>query len=249
MTRSAGQKAQDDVTALLRARNPLLWIVTREEARVETAIIEAAGAAGYSTRLWDCATGVSDASGAAVDVGQTDPAEVVRTIRDAKARQVWILRDLPPWLRDAGVTRAVRSLVKALPSAPKPEARTVVILTPSAEVPPELAGHAIVIDWPMPDRAEVAEILDGMVESLPPEIERPTNGVRDAAIDAAVGLTAEEVQSCISKALVTSRRVDPAAIGREKRRVVNASKVLEWYEPDPRGLDAVGGGWTSSRRG
>ena len=38
MTR--GQVIATDVAALLRARNPLLWVVTREEARVERHLIE-----------------------------------------------------------------------------------------------------------------------------------------------------------------------------------------------------------------
>ena len=39
-----GQEVAADVAALLRARNPLIWIVTREEARVERLLIEAAAA-------------------------------------------------------------------------------------------------------------------------------------------------------------------------------------------------------------
>jgi hypothetical protein len=52
-TRSQGIAA--DIAALLRARNPLLWIVTREEARAETYLVEAAASAGYIPRTWDVA--------------------------------------------------------------------------------------------------------------------------------------------------------------------------------------------------
>ena len=52
---SKGQQVAADVSALLRARNPLLWIVTREEARVEGFIFEAAAAAGYPAHFWDVA--------------------------------------------------------------------------------------------------------------------------------------------------------------------------------------------------
>ena len=46
---SRGQKVGADVSALLRARNPLIWIVTKEEARVEGFIAEAAKSANYVT--------------------------------------------------------------------------------------------------------------------------------------------------------------------------------------------------------
>jgi SpoVK/Ycf46/Vps4 family AAA+-type ATPase len=64
---------------------------------------------------------------------------------------------------------------------------------------------------------------------------------RDAAIEAAVGLSAEAAATCYSKSLVQHRCIDPAAVSAEKRRIVNQSAGVEWFEPDPRGLDAVGG--------
>lgn len=128
-----------------------------------------------------------------------------------------------------------------------------IILSPTGEVPPELAGHATVIDWPLPDRAEIAEILKGVVEALPAGITIPDDATRDAAIDAAVGLTSEEASSCYAKSIVTVKKIDPAVVSAEKRRVIARERVLEWYEPDPRGLDAVGGleelkSWLRRRR-
>jgi len=52
-------KVNKDITALFKARNAILWIVTREELRVERAVTEAAGAAGFPVRLWDCADGIT----------------------------------------------------------------------------------------------------------------------------------------------------------------------------------------------
>lgn len=45
------ERVNADITSLLRARNTLLWIVTPEEVRVERAVIEAAAAARYTTRI------------------------------------------------------------------------------------------------------------------------------------------------------------------------------------------------------
>lgn len=254
---SAGSKAAADVAALLRARNPLIWIVTREEARVERLLLEAASAAKYEPRFWDCATGASDYEGKPQEGGTQlgDPAAVLNRIRDTSKRQVWVLRDMPPWLRDPTVARSLRSLARSLPQSERDNARAIVMLTPSGEIPPELAGHAIVIEWPLPDRAEIAAILDSAIEALPEDMRAAAapNGTRDAAIDAAVGLTAEEAQSCYAKSLVQSRKIDPATVAGEKKRVIAREKVLEWFDPIPGGLDAVGGldalkGWLAARR-
>ena len=53
------QEISADIAALLRARNPLLWIVTREEGRVERYLLEVATATGYVPRTWDVAQGIA----------------------------------------------------------------------------------------------------------------------------------------------------------------------------------------------
>ena len=255
MTATKGSKAAADVAALLRARNPLIWIVTKEEARTERLLMESAQAAQYDPRFWDCANGITDYSGKQLDANATDPAAVLGIIRDSEKRQVWILRDLPPWLRDPTVNRSLRSLARQLTLSPRDQARAVILVTPSNEIPPELAGHAVIVEWPLPDRAEIAEILDAAINALPEEMKAGAapNGTRDAAIDAAVGLTAEEAQACYAKSLVSTRTIDPATVAAEKKRVIAREKVLEWIDPLPGGLDAVGGldglkSWLTVRR-
>src|SRR5215831_751909 len=96
------QQIAADAAALLRARNPLLWVITREEARVERCLIESAKAAGYLPRTWDVAQGVSDIAGSPQPFGGVDPGDALNAIRDRTARAtergVWIMRDLPVWL-------------------------------------------------------------------------------------------------------------------------------------------------------
>lgn len=254
---SSGSRAAADVAALLRARNPLLWIVTREEERAERLLMEAAQAAQLEPRFWDCSSGITDYKGQPREQGSqaVDPSAALGAIRAARSRQLWIMRDLPGWLRDISVLRSLRSLARALPLAPRDQARAIVIVTPSNEIPPELAGHAIVIEWPLPDRSEIAAILDAAIEALPDEVRATAapNGARDAAIDAAVGLTEEEAKACYAKSLVSTRRIDPVAVASEKKRVIAREKVLEWFDPLPGGLDAVGGlealkAWLNGRR-
>lgn len=249
ITRS--QAIAADIDALLRARNPLLWIVTREEARVERYLIEAAAAAGYMPRTWDVAQGVASLDGTLQSIGSPDPSATLDAIRDrAKSttaeRGVWIMRDLPAWLAGpAGVTtlRQLRNLARLLPGVPRENAQAIIVLSPSSDVPPELAGHATVIEWPLPDRAEVASVLDAALEALPDDMKKTAapNGTRDAAIDAAVGLSGEEAAACFARSLVQLRKIDPATIAKEKRRVIARERVLEWYDPIPGGLDSVGG--------
>jgi MoxR-like ATPase len=251
-----------DITALLRARNPLLWVVSREEARVEGYLFEAAAAAGYTCRTWDVAAGVCDMGGKPVNMGSRDPGEMLNEIgeraRSGRERCLWIMRDLPPWLAGSiGMTtvRQLRNLTRMLPMIGRDSAQAVVVLSPDGNVPPELSNHATVLEWTLPDRAEIGRILDAAINSLPEEIKAAAapNGTRDAAIDAAVGLSGEEAAACYARSLVQLRRIDPTTVAQEKKRVVARERVLEWYDPIPGGLDAVGGldvlkSWLTSRR-
>ena len=267
--RTRSQEIAADVAALLRARNPLLWVITREEGRAEQHLFEAACAAGYVPRTWDTAAGVCDMAGAPERVGSPAIDDALAAIGNAARKPVssadrsperfaWILRDAPIWFEGtpgAQPLRALRNLARLLPSTPPLRAQAVIILTPKAEVPPELAGHATVIEWPLPDRAEIAALLDASIEALPDAMRGTAapNGARDAAIDAAVGLTGEEAQACYAKSLVQLRRIDPSAVAREKKRVITRERVLEWFDPIAGGIDAIGGldnlkAWLAQRK-
>jgi MoxR-like ATPase len=257
-TKTKSQQEADEITALLRARTPLIWVVTREEARVERFLFEAAAKAKFLMRTWDVAQGCAEFNGDLNDEigGVDEPNEVLKAIeqraRSGTERGVFVLRDLPGWLEGPigmSVLRRVRNLAKMLPTTPQESAQALVVISPNGNVPPELAGHATVINWPLPDRTEIAALLDQLVELYDLKFE---NGSRDAAIDAAVGLTGEEASSCYSKSLVQLKRIDPVLVATEKKRVIAREGVLEWFDPLPGGLDAVGGldgvkGWLTGR--
>ena len=245
-----------EITAYLRGKRPVLWIVTTEELRVERACQEAAAAAKFPCLFWDCASGLQeiDAKGnvrvrVGAQAGGTDPDNVLGIIRDSSERAVYILRDFHKWLASPITARGLRSRARELPSRSADRSAAIIILAPTAEIPKELEGAVTVINYPIPDRVEIGKILDSVIESLriaQPEIHKQVtadlvNGKREAAVDAAVGLTAEEATNCYSHSLVTTRRIDPALVGVEKKRVVEREKVLTWTDPDPLGLAAVGG--------
>lgn len=260
MTRS--KEVAADISALMRARHPLLWVYTREEPRAEASIFEAAAAAGYIARTWDVAQGVADISGKLQPIGDRDPGEMLKAIDDrartGTERGAWIMRDLHAWIGPgigATTCRQLRNLARMLPTVKRESAQSIIVLSPTKDIPAELQGHATVIDWPLPDREEIAALLDATIDSLPDELKANAapNGTRESAIDAAVGLTGEEAQACYARSLVQLRKIDPRIIGQEKKRVIARAGVLEWFDPLPGGMDAVGGldvlkGWLASRK-
>jgi hypothetical protein len=256
------QNVSLDVAAHLRARDALLWVVTRDEAWVERYLFEAAASAGYLARTWDISAGMRTIDGKPLDPynnpGKGDPDGALAYIGErAGERGVWIMRDLPAWVTaPVGLMtqRGLKNLALELPGKPNDDAQAIIVISPTSEVPAELASHAKVIEWPMPDREEIAGLFDVALETLPDK-NLPTAvnyGKRDEAIDAAVGLSGEEAQSTFAKSLVLKEVIDPAVVAAEKRRAISKGGILEWFDPLPGGLDAVGGldnlkGWLAGR--
>lgn len=253
-TISRGARVNADITALLRARNTLLWVVSKEEERFERSLRESAAAAKLGILFHDIADGITDGMGKVIE-NLPSPVAALDYILNTTKPCVYVMRDLPKGGADAQAQRKLRSVARALKAAPPDQMRAIVILSPSAEVPAELSGHAVVIQYPLPDRIEVAAILDAAIESIPEKFRSGAapNGTREAAIDAAMGLSQEEIESCFARSLVTSSppRIDPALVACEKKKVIER-QGLRVQDPDPRGLDAIGGldalkDWTLQR--
>src|SRR5215472_2095142 len=247
------QAIASDISAALRARAPLIWIVTREESRAERYIMQAAASANYVCRTWDVAQGAAEMSGKLLpDIGSRDPGDMLAAILQRSQgggdRGLWIMRDLPVWLTGqpgAAVMRMLRNIAKARPRMAQDNAQAIIIISPDGNVPAELSGHATVIDWPLPDRFEIGMLLDSTIETnknkLPNLESEMTNGRREAAIDAALGLSEEETAAAYSTSLVKLRTIDALAVGKEKKRVIAKERVMEWHDPLAGGLASVGG--------
>jgi ATPase family associated with various cellular activities (AAA) len=258
---SKGNIAIADVTALVKARNPIIWIVTREESRVEVLLSEALGKIGYTTYMWDVGQGVTEPEGKTNSAGSADPATMIQFITDrasgknketrVEQRAAWIMRDLPVWLTPPlGITtqRKLRNVARLLPTVEAARHQVIIILTPQTEVPSELLGCTQVMDWPLPDASEIGSIYDAQVEQIkenpsssPALLETLTPANRQESIDAALGLSSDETTNCFAHALIVTKRFDPLIISREKKRIITRERVLDWFDPLPGGLGEVGG--------
>lgn len=247
---SAGMPPEVEFGHLVRSRASLLWIVTSEERRVEAALLGAvARLKGYAPVLWDCASGAVETrieNGKAIDKPVADlaghPGALLEEIRKRERRRVWVLRDLDPWLaQDPLLVRAVKTAAReAQDELDANRWFSMVVLTASPEVPAALKGVAVVLDWPLPTRQQVSDILAEW-ERGHSEAHIVQEGERDAVVDAAVGLAASDVENAFALSMARGGKILPAPVAAEKKRVVDRVPGLTWYEPDPRGLSAIGG--------
>eukprot|EP00697_Spironema_sp_BW2_P017784 gnl/Spiro4/9587_TR5085_c0_g1_i2.p1 gnl/Spiro4/9587_TR5085_c0_g1~~gnl/Spiro4/9587_TR5085_c0_g1_i2.p1 ORF type:complete len:561 (-),score=86.63 gnl/Spiro4/9587_TR5085_c0_g1_i2:6429-8111(-) len=283
---SRSQKVNADITALLRARTAAILISSREENRVQAALMNAlppktAASPATATapaspgvqmtiRFWDAVSGLTEytvekgesklstlcftpansgySKGPAqlatlekVPGGQPcqDPLLMLQAIREVPHRCLYVLRDITAF-KDPITIRSIRNTITEIERTPATEQRAIVILSTSPDLPPDLLGQMPVIEYPLPDRQEAEKIFD-LLPLDPSKVEVPSAATREAAIDAALGLSAAEMQGSFYRSLVTQKKIDPKLIATEKKQVITREKLLTWVDPDPRGLDAVGG--------
>lgn len=249
-------KIKQDLVSLVKSRHTLLWITTTEEARVERALADVGQVVGAEPLYWDAAYGLKTLTGSSVGDGYVPaigpiPQGVLDYVAAVQKRAIIVLRDFHISLqRDAVAARALRTLARELQRAPKANARTVVILSPSDDVPLELRSAITKIAWPLPDRESLGRLLADVVGTLRGATPVETDALQsaalpdgaDAVVSAALGLSADEAMNAFSKSLVSQQgRILAAQVTAEKKRVVARGRGVSWEDPDPRGLASVGG--------
>lgn len=247
---------QDELATYVRARYPLIYIVSPEERRVEAAVAAVAKSLDMGVRLWSLVSGFTSVSGQSIEE-MPDPQGALATIGQTAGRTVFVLRDFHPFLAgdnpaNVPIVRMARELGRSLKSSAKADARTVCFLSGKLELPDELRSEVVVLEWPLPDEAELAKTLDEVVGALPEPIREGLPSDLSPVVQAARGLTLEEAQNTFARSVVTCRSLDAGIVSAEKKQAVARSGAVEWIEPAG-GLESIGGlevlkAWLTERK-
>jgi SpoVK/Ycf46/Vps4 family AAA+-type ATPase len=235
------RRVDKDIEHLMRARYPLIYILSSEERRVEKSIAEVLAARerekNYRTKIytWSVTEGVR--VGTEPQGDSKDPLKALRFILEAKKdeRAVFILRDLHAFQKNPEVVRLLRDLARNL----KETLKTVFLVSPLLAIPPELDKEVAVVEYPLPELAEIGQILDRVMSMVPGK--KPPEGTeREHIVEAALGLTADEAENVFAKSLVQTGTFDIDVILSEKERIVRKSGVLEFFRTQEK-MENIGG--------
>ena len=235
------RRVDKDIEHLMRARYPLIYILSSEEKRVEKSIADVLHTRerekNYKTKIytWSVTEGVR--VGGEQQGDSKDPLKALRFVLEAKKdeRAVFILRDLHAFQKNPEVVRLLRDLARNL----KETLKTVFMISPLLQIPPELDKEVAVVEYPLPELAEIGQILD-RVMSMVPGRQAPQGQEREHIIEAALGLTADEAENVFAKSLVQTGTFDIDVILSEKERIVRKSGVLEFFRTQEK-MDNIGG--------
>ncbi|MHB1455451.1 MAG: AAA family ATPase [Armatimonadota bacterium] len=237
----------DELEILIRARYPVIYVVTWEESRVDKAIIAIAAKRDKKVFTWSVCRGIvpygtSPQSTKNIDERTRDPLNALDQVLGWVDPAIFVFKDFHPFLNDPSVVRKVRETAQYL----KDSYKTLVLVSPMLRLPPELDKDITVIDFGLPGRDEITELLDKTTSEvnknagLNIELAQDT---KESIVNAALGLTISEAENVFAKTLVKTGGIsqkDIPIILSEKEQIIRKSGMLDYYQSTD-GLDNVGG--------
>jgi len=239
----------DELAILTRARYPILYLVSWEEMRVERALKKLGARLSKQVYFWRSSRGFE---------GRTDgsaPAAALNHVIRTSERAIFVLYDFHPFLDDPVNVRLLRDAAQAL----KTSYKTLVLASPVLRIPPELEKDVTVVDVPLPDEEELAQILGEMVGPLKRQGRIQVSSepeLTERVVKAAMGLTEAEAANVFAKVIVEDGSFDLDDLPRildEKRQIIRKTGLLEYCQLSE-ALGSVGGldqlkAWLQSRAG
>jgi ATP-dependent 26S proteasome regulatory subunit len=221
-----------EIEDLIRARYPLIYIVSSEEERVESELEKiVVDRRNRKLIVWSITEGFFSRGGGEVYPDYDQPLKALNFILSYEDDCVFVLRDFHPYLQAPEVTRRLRDLSRAL----KSKRKNIILLSSVFRCPGEIEKDLSVVDFAVPDRPTIGTIIDsfmGHIGDDTPSLVRDDPKFRDRVIEAALGLTADEIENVFAKSWIRMRDFHIPTILNEKRHIIRKSGILEYYESD-----------------
>jgi MoxR-like ATPase len=238
---SVAHRLQEEIETLVRARYPILYIITNEEMRVHSLLVEIAAKRQKKVFEWTCSSGLVPAGSSIQsqrnrNASTKDPAAALDLIIDQVEPAIFLFKDFHPFLtkNNVAIIRRLKDIALHL----KNSFKTIVIISPVMEVPPELEKEITVLNFPQPDKEDLGELLDKILEDVRElkhvQIDIDEQG-RERLLQAALGLTLAEAENVFAKIIVKYQSLRPEHVSEvfaEKQQIIRKSGLLEYYSAD-----------------
>lgn len=230
-----------DLDLMVRARFPLLYLVTAEEDPTDEVLRQLAQLGNPPRKLlfWDIVRGWND--------NGSDKGSVMGALNrvgkgDANEALLFVLRDLHPIFKSpesdkhAPIIREIKNLTKDL----KRSRKTLIFTSYTLAVPAELQEEMTVVDFPLPNVPEIHYLVQNSVAANQLNLQ----GLgKEQLVKACQGLSRARIRRILASALADKQQVNETDIERvldAKKQAVRQTGILEFY-PSQESLKNVGG--------
>ncbi len=241
--------AREELEILIRARYPIIYVVTWEEARVERHLRDICNRRHKELHAWSVTTGLQKSGGsqrAQRMKGLADPLEALETVIEYKEPALYLFKDFHPFMRSRECNIAAIRKLREVAVALSDSYKTLIVTSPLLDIAPELQKDVTVLDYPLPDTEDFDALLQRIcneVSQNPKVTIALDDKEREQLIQAALGLTLQEAENVFAKTIVQDGRLDAndvSVVFSEKQQIIRKSGLLEYYD-SPTQMKDVGG--------
>ncbi|MCB9545658.1 MAG: AAA family ATPase [Myxococcales bacterium] len=223
----SGVDSRTELSHLIRARYPIIYIQSGEEERVEHAVRDiqrTRAERGHERKLlfWSITQGFT---GDQEFSDLRDPIKALDFILRYEDAGLFVLRDFHPYLKDPVVVRRMRDCYRQIQDGERP--KTLLLVSPALRIPTELEAEVAVVDFSLPGRGELASLIAEFARMY--ELDHDADA-RERFTEAALGLTYDEAKLVLAKSLIRHRDFNISTILSEKKAIIRKSGLLEYYE-------------------
>jgi ATP-dependent 26S proteasome regulatory subunit len=240
---------QTEIETLIRARYPILYIITNEEMRVQNLLVEIAAKRQKKVFEWTYSNGIVPAgtniqSQKNRNASTKDPLAALDQVIEQVEPAIYLFKDFHPFLtkNNFAIIRKLKDIAQHL----KNSFKTIVLISPVMEIPAELDKEVTVINFPQPTKEDIGAMLDKIVAEVSDrkqiQIDLDDQG-RDRLLQAALGLTLGEAENVFAKIIVQEQRLSGDYVNEvfaEKQQIIRKSGLLEYYATED-DFTSVGG--------
>ena len=246
------QTFNQSLTDYIKARYAVLVIASFEEERVLREIQGIAQSLKHELFIWNSTDGVTFANGSCASQCKTlDFTAALKfcenRAKEQGSRNIFVFCDADQYLNSRSPAVNRRRLKDfAINIRKKGYVSNCIIISPTFEITPDLQKEITLVDFPLPTREEVKEIISAFLSNYK-GVQGVTidvnNELLEKFVDASIGLTKLEIDNCFARALVSNRKIDASdlkGILSEKKQIIRKTGILEYIDSQLN-LNDVGG--------
>jgi len=233
--------APEELDILIRARYPLIYVVSWEEERVERCLREIAEKREKSLYVWTVTQGIvrsgTDPQQTKMGGGNTaDPLTALDAVIQQMQPAIYLFKDFHRFTVDDRCNLTVIRRLRDVAHHLRDTYKSLVIVAPSLRLSQELAKDVTVIEFGLPGMGDFDRLLNRIIDDVKdtPQVKIDLDGeARERLLHAARGLTLKEAENVFAKTLVLDGKLDAndvSVIYGEKQQIIKKSGLLEYYE-------------------
>ena len=220
-------KFTDELTLLLKARYPIIYITTLEEDRVEY-IIRKSIKTNFNRSIysWDFIDGYTNNPNKE-GFAKRNPVQALELIERLRPQTpaLFLLKDFNRFLTDISISRKLKNITRILKLQPK----TILIIGSELNIPKELYDLITILQFQLPIDNEINYELKRLVESLNIDINPQ---ILESLTRACQGLSLERIRRVLSKIIAKYKTIDENSIQvllNEKKQLISQTEILEYW--------------------